>query len=304
MPRRTLQAMIAQVQRNLAGASVPLGTIHKAIETAHMDLHQGYPWPWMVAETNILIPPPYSTGLISIMNGTSLVVGIGTNWDPTWTGRRLRMGTGNVDYIVDTITSPLSLTLRQPVNLSANVVGQGYTLYKDTFEMPADFVPGSDFYLANPTLRVRLKHVPRYHFERQMNVLRTLMTNISTLYTDAEYNTESERYQIRLAPPVGAVGEYRLVYFRMPPNLSELDQVTYFPEGFDEVIELMAEAELRARLNIPGAPVAQARAAAKIRLLKKQVAVATVENQPSTGGYPGDSSFSIDGLSIAPWSGT
>lgn len=302
MAQLTLQAMILQVQRRTAGMGITAGEIHRELDHANKDIQQSMNWPWNYSETNVLVPANYTTGTISITDQTATVTGTGTSWDPAWIGYRLRFGSNNIDYIVQSVDSATQITLAQPINTGANWTNVGYTLYKDTFQMPSDFMPGKDLIIGNATLRMRIKHIPRYQFEEQMLVLRPLFTNVTMYYTDHEYNATAKKYQIRFCPPISSVGEYRLVYHKNPPDLTALTQTSSIPDGFDECIELTAIARLKTAYGSKDAAAANALAGAKLRMLQKQIKTAIKDNQPKDNLGISDSSFSQGGLMISPWS--
>ena len=105
MARQTYSQVIADVQRKPGLETVSLGQIVDAIQVTAKDLGNE-PWPWNYAETNILVPAPYTTGTINVTNGSATVNGVLTVWDTTWYGRRIRFSNSNLDYIVQTITNP------------------------------------------------------------------------------------------------------------------------------------------------------------------------------------------------------
>ncbi len=292
---------MASVQRACQGANVPLGDIHKALDTSYKDVEAGYDWPWTYTETNILIDQTDTTGTISITNHTNVVTGIGTAWDTSWTGRRIRVGNSNVDYIVTAVVNPTSILLAQPVNLGASLVSQPYFLYQDTFYMPSDFAPGQDIFIGQPEMRVRVKHIPRVTLEQQGLVLKQLQTNLTSYYADGPYDEVNGLYSIRFMPTISGPGQYRLTYRKIPADLVTLAATTHIPPGYDEVLELLAEARVKTTYNIPGAEGAQAKAASKLRLLRKQIATANVDSQSILSGTIGDSAFSQGGLSVFPW---
>ncbi len=299
--RRTLQGMVASVMRAFPGMSIPPGEIKQVLETANKDIHASHSWPWTYKDWNLAIPPPQTTGTITIYDGTYVVQGLGTTFPTLQPGYRLRFGDASIDYQVQAIFNATSLALTQPINRGADYVDVPYTLYKDTFEFPVDFEIGQDVILTNPLMRSRLKHIPRYTFEKQMMVLRPLQSNFPLYYTDNSFNPTSGCHSIRICPPLSTRAEYRLTYRAKPPDLDLPTSVTALPEGFDEVLELMAEARLKMIYQHPGAEAAAVLATGKLRSLKRIVGNATVEIQPTASGVP-DSSYSQWGLSILPWS--
>ena len=289
--RRTLRTLVAAVQRSIPGVGVPIGEIRETIDTVHRQIHLSHSWPWSYKDFNVAVPPPLADGTISIPDQTSVVTGVGTAFPTGMFGYRIRFGNSNLDYIVSTIASPTSLTLAQPINTGIDWLASGYTLYKDTFEMPADFSPGHDLILVQPQIRCRIKHLARYAFEKEMLVLRPSFTSLPLFYTDNEYDYTQKRHTIRLCPPISAVMELRMTYRAKPPELVSLDQETPLPEGLDEVLILMVLAKLKAAYRVPGAEADATLAAGQLRMLKRVIGTATVEIEPQ-GGDAFDFSYS------------
>ena len=306
MARQTFRQVVADIQRKPGLARVSLGQIYDAVQSAAKDLGNE-PWPWNYAESNVLVPPPYTTGTINVTDGTNVVSGVLTVWDPTWYGRRIRFSNSNLDYIVQSFTNPTQLLLEQPVNLGANVVNGTYTMYQDTYAYPADYIIGSDVALLQPVIRTRVPKVPRYKFELYMNSgLRSMSTNIQMFYCDQGEDLTvnsasgfSGRYRFRLGPPRAGPAELRLCYHQMAPDFAAAAQTT-FPEGFDEIISLVASSRLYDYQMMPGESTATKMiAAGKIRLLKRQVSTQTIDDVPAGLYEVPDSSISQYGMMIS-----
>jgi len=310
MARQTFKQVVADVQRKPGLARVSLGQIMDAVQMAAKDLGNES-WPWNYAETNVLVPAPYTTGTINVTDGTNLVTGVLTTWDTTWYGRRIRFSNSNLDYIISSFTNPTQLFLAQPVNLGANIVNGSYTIYQDTYVYPADYIVGSDVALLQPVIRTRVPKIPRYKFEMYMNSgLRSMSTNIQMFYCDqgedltvGSVSGFSGRYRFRLGPPPAGAAELRLCYHQMAPDFSPALQSgaqTTFPEGFDEIIGLVAASRLYDYQTMPGESTATKMiAAGKIRLLKRQVSTQTIDDVPAGLYEVPDSSISQYGMMIS-----
>lgn len=304
MARQTFRQVVAGVQRKPGLAGISLGEIFDVVQTAAKDLGN-QPWPWNYAETNILVPPSYSTGTVNVTNLTATVTGIGTTWVPTWYGQRIRFGNSNLDYTVLSISGAGSLTLAQPVNLGANLVGASYTMYQDTYTYPSDYILGSDVALLQPTLRTRIPKIPRYKFEMVMNSgMRSFSTTYAMFYCDhgedlTSGTATSRLFRFRLGPPPSGVAELRLCYHQMAPDFVITDETT-LPEGFDEIVGLVAASKLYDIYKMPGeSTAAKELAAGKIRLLKRQVATQTIDDVPDASYEVSDSSISQWGMMIS-----
>jgi hypothetical protein len=303
MSRATYQTITAEIQRMPGLEEIPLGEIGDAINTASKDVGN-QPWPWNYAETNVLVPAPYSTGTVSITDGSNAVTGLGTVWTPYvgQTGWRIRFGSSNLDYIISAINNITSITLAQVVNLGSNLAGSSYTLYKDTYFYPSDYIVGSDVALLQPTIRTRIPKIPRYKFEMAMNTgLRTMATNITMFYCDQGIGYDVNLvpyYQFRLGPPPAGPAELRLCYHSMAPDLG-LASTTLLPDGYDEIITLVAASKLYDVHKAPGtAEQVKALANGKMRLLKRQIATQTIDDVPGSMTEVPDSSISQWGMMI------
>ncbi len=299
MSRRTVQQIIAEIQRMPGLGRIGPGEILDKVNQAHKDV-TNYPWPFNLTDTNVDVPASYTAGTISIVDGTAAVTGAGTTWVPGWTGYRLQFGAYNLDYPVSAVTGVGTLTLAMNVNLGANLVNSTYTLYKDTYEYPSDYVIGSDVIMEHPTVRYRISKIPRYRFEQYMNAgMRSFFTNIQQFYCDEGENPTTGAFRFRFGPPSSSVISYRMTYHRMGTDLTSATQKTMLPEGFDEVISLIAASKLYDINKMPGESTAvKALADGKLRLLKRQYATATIDDVPEASFELPDSSISQWGLSI------
>lgn len=305
--RTTFQQIVAAVQRMPSLEKVSLGEIIDAVKLAAVDIGN-QPWPWNYAETNILVPAPLSTGTVSITDGTATVTGVGTSFPTGQYGWRIRFGTNNLDYIVASVGNATTLTLAQPVNLGANLSGSGYTLYKDTYLYPADYIFGSDVGLYQPVIRTRIQKIPRSKFEAAMNAgLRSFSTNITQYYCDAGVFvdplvvTATKYFQFRIAPPSSSAAELRLCYHSIANTFTtNLNVQTDLPDGFDEILELMAASKLYDQMMQPGTSAqVKALAEGKIKLLKRTVSTQTIDDIPDPNTEVSDSSISQWGMTIA-----
>lgn len=302
MANRTLAMMVANVQRKVgSGAAIPRMDIMQALNTAHLEIHGAYDWPWTYKETNIALNASYSTGTVSVNIASSTVTGVGTAWDSSWTNRRIRLD-NNQDWPILSVQNGTQLTLEQGYRGAANLSGASYVIYQDVFTMPSDFEPGKDLVLLQPDVRIRVRHIPRLALETQGVVLKSLFTNIAMGYSDQGRNA-SGNYLIRLIPPPTNASTLRLVYKARPADFTSLSDFSWLPQTYQDILELMAESEVKRTHGIPGFDVPAAIAARKRMQMKRQVTATTgdIRSDAFGGSGLGDSSISWRGLSILPW---
>jgi hypothetical protein len=302
MANRTLAMMVANVQRKVgSGAAIPRLDIIQAINTAHMEIHGAYDWPWTYKETNIFLNPSYSTGTVSVNIASNVVTGVGTAWSASWTNRRIRLD-NNQDWPILSVQNAGLLTLVQGYHGTANLSAASYVIYQDVFTMPSDFEPGKDLVILQPDVRIRVRHIPRLALESQGVVLKSLFTNIAMGYSD-QGRDSSGNHLIRLIPPPTSTNTLRLVYKARPTDFAALTDTSWLPQTYQDILELMAESEVKRTHGISGFDVPAAIAARKRMQMKRQIVATTGDIRAEAFGGSGlaDSSISWRGLSILPW---
>lgn len=300
MARRTLEAMVAAVQRRLNGYTVGLGEIVEALACANKELHRKWDWPWVYSETVISVPANYTLGSINLVANSSTITGVGTAWDTSWTDKRIMTGANNMAYRISQITSPTTMIVLDVPNVSQ--VGAGYIIYQDVYPMSADFEPGQDLQLAQPMNRLRVGHIPRIALEEQAISLVQFFSNIPIGYADYGYDAVTRRHKIKVIPPPGGVSQMRLHYRRMPIDLTDPTQMSEVPESFDDVLEWMATASLGMAYQLPVAQMADARATRGLKDLRRRIGTTAIENSAAAhGGNAGrEGSMTQWGLSVFP----
>lgn len=302
MADRTLAMMIANVQRKVGtGPAIPRLEIMQALNTAHLEIHGAYDWPWAYKETNIEVNPSYSTGTVSVADGSTTVTGSGTAWNTLWTNKRIRLD-ANQDWPIASVSGAGTLVLAQPYHGTASLVEATYVIYQDVYQMPADFEPGKDLVLLQPDVRIRVRHIPRSALETQSVVLKSLFTNIAMGYSD-QGRDSTGRFLIRIIPPPTNTNSLRMVYKARPADFSALTDISWLPQTYQDILELVAEAEVKRTHGIPGWDAPAAIAARKRLEMKRQIASGPVDTNASAfgGSALGDSSISWRGLSLLPW---
>ena len=305
MPARTLGTIAAAIQRHTDG-EIPFGEIVEAINNANQEIHEKFEWPWTRAETYIEVQGTYTTGTISVADGSTAVTGAGTAWNTGWLYKRILIG--NTDYPIAAVTGANTLTLVQPINQGQSYVNVNYAIFQDTYPLPADCEFGTILVVVNPIFRVRLYYIPTYTLERQNIWIPGFFTNYQFGFCDAGQDDATHANLIRMTPPPSAVGEYRMIYRRRPPDLSTLAQQTMLPRSFDSVLEKYAEylARFNRKTPMPGWMEVKSEAYQLLQNMRRKVAGSMYDNFATYSGYPltnaPSSSTYANGLFIGPTS--
>ncbi len=306
MHARLPREMLAAVTRDL---NVPVGTnvIVEALNYASMQLAGYYSWPWLLSEATTTFRPPL-TGTGTIANSTTPGrATISSITDPAfdvYVNENWRIMFGQHDYPVLTAT-PSYVTFNTDKVYPVDQAAQPFRLFQSSIRMPADFRQGSDFACYNTTLRYRIRHVNRMSFERHWQAYKQMATNTALVFADMEpfYDTSNNRWvdRIQLCPPPASVTQIRIAYQRTPNPIDLVTNApTEWPEGYDEVIELLALGRIGEKTGDQGAVIAARRATGLIRQLRGAIATAVVDDTPIQNTSFGGASWEEGGLSVLP----
>ena len=93
-------------------------------------------WPWLHGEGVITVEPMHNDGTVTLTNGSTSVVGVGTNWDTSWPDPAvIRIEGSSGDEFLLTVTSATTATLDQAWPYDS-IAGADYTLEFPAYEIP------------------------------------------------------------------------------------------------------------------------------------------------------------------------
>jgi len=160
------------------------------------------------------------------------------------------LGAQNTDFLVASFDSPTQATLADPVNFGQNITNGSYTIFQDIYPLPDDCE--TILLIVNPVFRYRLQYIPTYTLHWQNVYSRVFFSQFQTGFCDGAYDDTNKTRTIQFAPSPGGVAEYKLIYRRRPPALSDLSKITVLPESYYRGLELLAEYQVRFENQLPG----------------------------------------------------
>lgn len=115
------------------------------INRSLFDMHIDSAFQWAERRAVLLTHPTYTTGTVTISQGSTALTGSSTLWNTAnaWSvnnaraGGRLNLG-GNDVYTVSTVTSDTAITLEERF-VASDVSGGNYTYYEDEYALASDF---------------------------------------------------------------------------------------------------------------------------------------------------------------------
>lgn len=182
-------------------------------------------WSWLRKTTAFSPPTAYSTGTVSVTEGSSTVTGAGgAAFTSAMVGRQFRISEGYPLYTILSVESGTSLTL-DAVWVGASLTAQTYQIFQCLWTAPDDF---SAFYsITNLTNYYRLHHNATQAQLDQADPRRSL----STLPAAAAFKDWSANYS-------GTVGSILQVRGTGPDPVSTTSYGYSYPEDSIYVIEI------------------------------------------------------------------
>jgi len=114
-------------------------SLKEKINTTYLKIAYGEPYTWSGKTTPFKMPKKYTTGTISISNGSYTITGVGTSWNEfDHLGCKIKMGSDVVPRVITRVASSTSIVIDSEW-VSDALSGASYTIYKDEFGMFPDF---------------------------------------------------------------------------------------------------------------------------------------------------------------------
>jgi hypothetical protein len=127
-------------------------TAESMVWQAFLMVYSEHPWIFCIKESRVVTEPSYSSGQVTITNNSTAIVlnNDGSSaWDPAWTQRRFICSDRAEEYDI-TITSPTTATLGATWPGATNATAN-YTIFRDTYPLPADCDFGREYFILDPT---------------------------------------------------------------------------------------------------------------------------------------------------------
>lgn len=117
---------------------LPLPLAQEFINTAYSRALGAWKWSQLRKDNEFTIPLTYSTGTVTVTNGSAIVTGSGTSWNSTMVNQQFYILIAPF-YDVLSVDSSTQITLTRPFN-GAGGAGQSYNIGVVYQEMPSDFL--------------------------------------------------------------------------------------------------------------------------------------------------------------------
>lgn len=118
---------------------IPIPLAQEFINTAYSRACASWKWSQLRRDGNFNLPATYSTGTATVIQGSTIVTGVGTLFTSALEGRQFYIGGIAPYYDIESVDSSTQLTLTQVFN-GASATLQSYNISTVYVDMPSDFL--------------------------------------------------------------------------------------------------------------------------------------------------------------------
>lgn len=194
--------------RVTTGVSATEQQAKRYINIALHDMHLGYgeKFSWAERQSTIRTQPRYSTGTVTISQGSTTLTGNGTLWNTNnafsvknaRAGGKIVVAGGENVYEVSSVVSNTAIVLNTAF-VSASVNGETYVYFEDEYDLAPDFLKPIDLQSFSDAMDIPL--ISRQEFRRRFPRLNTVgQPMIATLVDRAPSGSVAVRRRVRFYP--------------------------------------------------------------------------------------------------------
>ena len=120
------------------------------INIALQDMHLGfdYRFPWAERQSRLIVRASYTTGTVSISQGSTTLTGSSTAWTTTdvfsvanaRANGKMTINGGRIPYVVQSVGGATTITLSSRYTESDVAAGSAYVYFEDEYDLASDFL--------------------------------------------------------------------------------------------------------------------------------------------------------------------
>lgn len=218
----------------------------KRINNAYVNEAMCHSWSFLIKQWTLQTEASYNTGTLNVTNGsTAVTLSVDGTWNPAWTtapSMRRVLIQGRMEPYLITITGANTGTLADPWIGDTNATNT-YSMWRDTYQLPADCGYAKTMALYDPLLRFRLTNQNQGIFLRDRSYQPWLI-NYPTEFALMDFTAEAPpRPQFQVWPNPATVRAYHGWYFFRPPFMTSDAEYPKWPQEFQDMLWLSATIE-------------------------------------------------------------
>lgn len=109
--------------------------VDRALNDVLQEICQSYNFSWLYGSSSFITAAPYTTGTVTLTEGSATIIGTDTVWTSAMVGRKFSCG--GATYVISTVTPSTELTLTT-VYAGTSGTGLSYRIYQDEYSLASD----------------------------------------------------------------------------------------------------------------------------------------------------------------------
>lgn len=217
MPLTTYKDVIDHVIDFVGGDATEeaLRFARRAVNAAYREVPSGRRWSYYYSHGRIVTSDDYATGTVAYTHATRTVTLTSGTW-PSWAHLGVIL-IDNIPYQVATRTSDTAIVLSRNSNPGADIAaGTSYTLYQDTYVLPADFSAADEMVILNHSSGLMYAH-PRDWLNSQQGTVSPGQPRLYAIIGDPNY---FGAMAVKFTPPPDQQYQIDYIYQRRPRQLT------------------------------------------------------------------------------------
>lgn len=165
---------LIEATRSESTDTATLTQAKRYINVALQDMHLGFDYKFLWAERNAVLisQPEYTTGTLSVTQGSTTITGSGTTWNTNnnfgvanmRAGGKIRINSGQEVFEITAVASDTSATIGHRFTQD-DVSGVSYTYFEDEYALASDFLRPIDQQIFSTDMPIDL--IDRNYFRRR-----------------------------------------------------------------------------------------------------------------------------------------
>jgi hypothetical protein len=185
----------------------------RAVQAAYRDVANRHRWIYYYTRGRLNTVAPYYTGTVTYTATTRTLTLTGGVW-PTWAQDGI-VQINNIAYQIASRVDDNNLLMARRSDPGADIGTSGYTIYRDTYELPADCLAIDRMILINNAFEMWYEH-PAAWLERQRIYHSPAIPRVYTIRGSPNY---AGSFCVSFFPPPDNVYQYDYIYQRRPRPL-------------------------------------------------------------------------------------
>jgi len=223
----TVTDLLQAIQAEVDGREVV--DFYRTLNQEMRGLARKRPWRAYQSEYEFDTTETYSTGTVSVTDGSTTVEGSGTTWTSAMEGRKLRVAGYEMAFEIDSVTDgdTLELTSAWPYDDESD---KTYSIYEDEYDLPSDFE--RLFGVRDIKNNVELRAITSQSAHGGRYALRSI-----TPTTACEYSLwQGDTLRLHNAPVTG--GRISVYYYRKPTAVTGPNDTLDVPAYLEDVLDM------------------------------------------------------------------